>query len=171
MSRPPSDIVIVVPRWAVIATGLVLLLIELTFAFVIIFAGFIQEGGAIAFISLALSPLQILIIYIVWRYFWVLLPLTSFLSAVILFSSNIISGRNEVYLGRNASGVARITIQQFSINLLVAFIVAMVIVIMIASIIQAFIPVRSSPDTVSPRRKSRRGNGLPHPHDPYWDDE
>lgn len=175
MRHSPGDIVVVVPRGMIIAVGLLLLLIELTFSFTFLFLGFATEGIFLSLFVMILAPLQLLILYIVWRFYWYLLVLGVMLQSLLTCAA--------------VTGVARIGGNTYSIlggssmrqmgdalatTVLFAFVLALLAVIVIAVLVQMFMPspvprVNYDPydlDKPPPPRPRRKSN-----HRDLWEDD
>lgn len=171
-----NDIVVVVPRWLIIASGLLMLMIQLVFAFMVIFAGFLDAGLIFALFSLVSVPFTLLIAYMVWLFFWQLLVVSSvaaaffFLLMVTGFAR--IGGRalNPFVHMSNGAPVFGAA-DQLAVNLLISVILAALSVVIIGVVLQVILgPFSGSgaDDTPAPR-KPRQGD-YPPLDDPYWDD-
>lgn len=69
----PTDIVVVVPRGALLAVGLVFLLLGLTASLSLLFAGLFIQGIFLSLLVMVLVPFNLLILYILWRFYWYIL--------------------------------------------------------------------------------------------------
>jgi len=181
-----DDIVVIVPRWIIIVVGLVMLLGSLSFSFLFILSGFVEEGAFFALASAVIVPLNLLLLYIFWRFYWYFLALSLLASS--LCSVTLITGLVRVsgmYVSPIRSGGVPIFQSSNLTNIVIgAFALAFLVVALLAALIFTFImPPRPRPmnyDVESLDRPVRRKKGrrdlwedekLPHPHDPYWDDK
>ncbi len=191
----PTDIVVVVPRWLVIAVGLVMLLMGLSVSFFLLFAGLVQEGIFLSLLVLIMVPLELLITYIVWRYYWyfmVIGTLIGTLMACTVFTGMLRIGGRSYAMVRLAPGapampagdaLAVIAFVSFglavAVSLLIGYLINMVLSSSAPAARMAYDPYDlDKPQKPRPRRKSAHRDlwdddqqQLPHPHDPYWDDK
>src|SRR5688572_2084309 len=103
-----GDIVVVVPRWLIAAVGLVMLLTGLSISFFFLVIGLVTEGLFLSLAVLVMVPLQLLIAYITWRFYWYLMilgTLVSMLMACTLMTGVVRIGGNTYSLMYIAPGM------------------------------------------------------------------
>lgn len=171
-----GDIVVIVPRWLIIAVGLVMLLMGLTLSFLFLFIGQASMGVFASLFVLVIVPIQLLIMYIVWRFYWYLLILSIMVSG--FFFLTVLTG--FVRLGGDA-------IRPFARNLaggplfpsgdalagvvLLSFVMALVVVGAIGFATSVFLASMTPAQATAPRRKPVRRDEYPSIADSYWDDK
>jgi hypothetical protein len=167
----PGDIVVIVPRWIIIAVGLLMLLMGLSVSFLFLFVGFITESLLFSLFVLVLVPLQLLILYIVWRYYWYFLMfgiLLQSLLACTLLTGIVRIGGNTYSIIRSTSNAPVFPVgDRLALYVLLAFGLALLVVGILAFVINMVLSV-STP--AAPVRKSRPVEDYPPLDDPSWDD-
>lgn len=77
-----TDIVVVVPRWIIAVCAFVMMAADLSIVFLFLFAGLVPESLFMTLFVLILVPLQLLIAFITWRFYWFILALGMVLQAL-----------------------------------------------------------------------------------------
>lgn len=189
ISAQPGDVVVIVPRWLIAAVGLVMLLMGLTISFLFVFVGHATTALFFSVFVLMFVPLQLLIMYILWRFFWYFMILGALIPSVLFLT--IVTG--FVRLGSDTPFVRDaltgdpvfVMGDNLAVIVLLSFLMAFVLVMIIALVLRAFIgsPFPSRPGDYDideldrPRKRSVRRDlwkddrPYPPPTDPYWDDK
>jgi hypothetical protein len=190
--RQPGDIVVIVPRWLIAAVGLLMLLMGLTASFLFLFAGLITEGIFFSLAVVVLVLVQLLVLYIVWRFYWYVLIAAILIQGLLMLT--VLTG--FVRMGGNTTAFVRSGLtgapvfpmgDALALIVLLSFATALIVVLVIALLLKSII---GSPfpaprldydvdDLDKPRRRkqpSRRDlwkddRPYPPPNDPYWDDQ
>lgn len=170
-----GDIVVVVPRWLIIAVGLVMLLMGLTLSFLFLFIGQATMGVFASLFVLVMVPIQLLLLYIVWRFYWYLLILSimvsGFLFLTVLTGFVRFGGNAMQPFARNAAGGSMFPSGDALAGVvLLSFVMALVVVGAIGFATSVFLASMTPAQATAPRRKSIRRENFPPIDDPYWDD-
>jgi hypothetical protein len=178
----PGDIVVIVPRWIIAAVGLLMLLLGLSASFILLFAGMVTEAMLFTLFVLVLVPLQLLIAYITWRFYWQILILGMMLQALCACTAltGLTGFAGQMYPAFRGTPIAPVVlaiVQARALNVMLAFLLALLIVGIMAGLMwTAFQPSSAAPAEIDydpydldkpmprpkPRRKGTRLN--------MWDD-
>lgn len=157
-----GDIVVVVPRWLIMVVGLVMLLMGLSISFFLLFAGFVQEGIFLSMLVLIMVPLQLLLTYIVWRYYWYFMVIGSLISGLIactVFTGTLRIGGNTYSMIRLAPSAPAMPVgDALAVIAFVAFIAALAVSMLIGYMINMVMGLSAPAESV---RKSRPRDELP----------
>jgi hypothetical protein len=160
--------------------------VGLSGSFLIIFAGYATEGILLSLFSLFFVPFQLLIMYILWRFYWYLMLLSVLLAPLLSCASLTglirIAGVTYANLGGRSPVSAMGT--NFALAVLAAIALATIVVLIIAIILKSVIgnplPAPHYDDDEPQRQRSRKRGPrdlwkderpYPPPNDPYWDDK
>ena len=174
----PGDVVVIVPKWAIVLTGLAMLFVGLTGAFSILFSGLAVEGILLAGMVLFAVPLNVLILYIMWRFYWQIMILSFMASA--LLTCAVVTGTvrvtgsaySAIMGGRSAAAAAGNSLVAV---IVVAALAALLVTIIIGTVLFGALRMfRPSPapayDPYTLDRPRPRKRDYPPIDDPYWDD-